>query len=83
MKGKYKTSLLHLGHKAIEKVMMSNLIGGEPQGQCSCGCHHANNGGSSECDNSSVNFKNGLSSIGGGGSCISNDYDEHQMFNCA
>lgn len=83
MKRKINSTLIQFGVDALQDFKMSNMLGGEPQGQCSCGCHHANNGGSSECDNSSANFKLGLHSVGGGGSCTSNDYEEHQMYNCA
>ncbi len=57
------------------------VLGGEqPCGQCSCGCHHVNQGGSGELDNSTANFKLGLHSPEGGWSCCDNTLAEQNKY---
>lgn len=80
MKNNINFNLVKLLDSEIENRNLSSIRGGEVYGDCSCGCHHANNGGSSTCDNSRENLRNGLTSIGGGASCSANTLTEQQFF---
>jgi len=55
--------LTQLGKVDLLKRQMNDLKG---TNGCTCGCHYANSGGSSTCDNGNANQASGLTSPGGG-----------------
>lgn len=79
---KNKLTLLAINNVHVLKLSENSkmIYGGAPGDPCTCGCHHANNGGSSFCENSSVNNTQGKTSIGGGQGCSSANHTEHQFF---
>lgn len=79
---KNKHSLLSMNFDLVRELNESSnkIFGGAPGDPCTCGCHHANNGGSSTCDNSSANSLLGKTSVGGGQGCSFANHEEHQFF---
>lgn len=77
----HRISLTSLLNEEYSLKNAHKIKGGEPPcGQCSCGCHYANQGGSSEVDNSTANFNSKLHSIGGGWSCCDNTLEEQNKY---